>query len=103
MTLQSQSWSFALPSIVDPDPKDSVSLIADFGTSANFLTLNGQSSLEIADISKNGLVKEGMYLIKFKLNDGKDVVSVTFSLIVAPPPDEPPQPETQTPSGTTTE
>jgi len=62
-----------------------VTLTADFGTAGNFVRLNGISSIEIDDISTSSAVKEGMYLIRLKLSDGKATVEVLFSLIVMPP------------------
>jgi len=49
-------------------------MTADFG-SADFLTLNGDISIDCSDISMNSSVKAGMYVIKITLDDGIDKVN----------------------------
>ena len=83
LTIQKTStptaWSFALPKIVDADEGDKVSLTANFD-SADFLTLNGVSSIECADISAN--IQAGLHLVRLTLDDGRDRVSFIVSVIV---------------------
>ena len=71
MTTVFESWSMNLPKILDLDVADVVSLKVDFGNAANFLKLNGQSSIDCDDIKKGGLtnIRSGMYLITFTLDD----------------------------------
>ena len=59
---------------MDEDANDIVKMSADFG-SADFLTLNGDISIDCSDISMNSSVKAGMYLIKITLDDGRDKVN----------------------------
>jgi hypothetical protein len=66
----SQSWSFALPTAVDPEG-DTVTVTADLGYAANFVVFNSPTSLEISDISEGGSnIREGLFLISFYLFDG---------------------------------
>ena len=78
----------SLPKILDLDAADVLTLKADFGFAANFLKLNGQTSIDCDDIKKGGSsnIRSGMYLITFTLDDKKDQVQVTFSLFVIDPP-----------------
>lgn len=78
-TKTAASWSLTLPKIVDKDAKDIVTLSADFG-GASFLSLNGTSSLECPDISKN--IQAGFYLTKLTLDDGRDKVDYPLSIYV---------------------
>ena len=66
---------------MDLDPADIVRLTVEFG-SAKFLTLNGVSSLECADISMSSNVKAGMYQINLTLDDGRDKVDFQVSMFV---------------------
>ena len=88
MTTVSESWSLNLPKILDLDDADVVTLKADFGFAANFLTLNGQISIDCADIKKGGSsnIRAGMYLITLTLDDKRDQVKIPFSLFVIDPP-----------------
>ena len=63
-----------------------MTLKADFGAAASFLTLNGVQSIDCADISDKSKAKAGMYLIKVILDDGKDQALFTFSLFVIDAP-----------------
>lgn len=66
-------------------------MTANFGFAANFVEMNNPDSIEIEDISKGGTsnIREGMYWINFRLDDGKDKVNVPFTLfVIAAPPDE---------------
>jgi hypothetical protein len=78
-TKTAASWSLTLPKIVDKDAKDVVTLSANFG-GASFLSLNGTSSLECPDISKN--IQAGFYLTKLTLDDGRDKVDYPLSIYV---------------------
>jgi hypothetical protein len=82
------SWTLNLPSIVDLD-NDAVTLTADFGPAAKFLTLNGITSIECPDISSRTTFKAEMYLIKIMLNDKKDTVTYFFSIFVEDLPKKP--------------
>jgi hypothetical protein len=87
MTKEAESWSFPLPKIMDDDGQP-VTLSVNFGTAGSFCYLNDVTSIDIDDISDTAKVREGMYLITFVLNDGKDEARIAFSLFVlAPPPD----------------
>ena len=94
MTTVSQSWSLYLPKILDLDVSDVVNLKADFGFAANFLTLNGQTSIDCVDIKKGGSsnIRADMYLITLTLDDKNDQVKIQFKLFVIDPPpvDTPP-------------
>ena len=90
MTKTPQSWSFAIPKAFDED-NDPVTVTANFGFAANFVEMNSPDSIEIEDISEGGTsnIREGMYLMSFSLDDGKDQVNVPFTLfVIAAPPDE---------------
>jgi len=84
MTKEPESWSFQLPKLMDDDGQP-VTLSVDFGAASSFCYLTDVTSIDIDDISK---IREGMFLMTFMLNDGKDTVRITFSLFVtAAPPD----------------
>ena len=46
----------------------------DFGIAANFLKLDGKTSIFCNDISMNSNAKAGMYLLRLILDDGRDKV-----------------------------
>lgn len=109
MTTISESWSLNLPTIIDLDVADVVTLKADFGFAANFLTLNGLTSIDCADIKKGGSsnIRTGLYLVTLTLDDKRDQVKIPFSLFVIDPPPEVTPPPTvaveQTPNQSSTE
>ena len=73
-------------------------LTFDFGSAANFVTLNSENDnnyIEISDISSLGLtnIRPGYFPLKLNLDDGKDKVDYkTILLIIAAPeiPSAPP-------------
>ena len=65
-----------------------MTLTVDFGLASNFLTLNGITSIECADISSKATFSAGMYLIKITLNDKKDIVNFNLSIFVVDLPKE---------------
>jgi|688.fasta_scaffold954601_1 hypothetical protein len=87
MKTASESWSMKLPKIIDLDTSDVVTLTANFGNAANFLKLNGYASIVCEDIKKGGKsnIRSGMYLITFTLDDKKDKVQVSLTLLVIDP------------------
>lgn len=101
MTHDPQSWSFPLPPIVDED-FEAVTVTVNFGTAGSFMYLNGQSSLEVDDISivAASLCIPGFHLITINLNDGRDIVMVPFSVFVL---DAPPLEVVADPTATTTD
>ena len=110
MTTVSKAWSFELPKILDLDAADVVTLTVDFGSAANFLKLNGFTSIECQDIKKGGQsnIRSGMYIITFILDDKKDKVKVLLSLFVYDPyvvipPHEPVSPYKNTDAATNPE
>lgn len=88
MTKTPSAWTLDLPKIIDAD-NDAVTLSADLGAAASFITLRDKSALDISDISTSGSCKAGNYLLVFFLNDSKEIVKVPFSLVVLKPPADP--------------
>lgn len=72
LTNDYRSFAYGIPNYYDDDG-DGVILSADLGYAANFVKLSA-GRLEIDDLGPNGKAKPGMFFIKFKLSDGKDVV-----------------------------
>ena len=85
MTTKPESWTLLLPKIVDPE-NDAVKLTVNFGDAANFVTLNGEISINISDISQgNSNIRSGMFTLTFTLSDVKNTVDFTVSLVVIDP------------------